>query len=103
MEISKKEINSFDDLIFGVHPSAGRGSVASMHELPNGIIISVIGGFPTEGHPRINGNGIHTFEVAAWRKEGNQWIDLDGEYTNGILYFQNRNQITEVIQKLLSM
>ena len=100
MEICKKEISSFDDLVFGVHP-AGRGSVASMHELPNGILLSVIGGFPGEGHPRLSGDGIHTFEVAAWYKEGHEWIQLseDGD----ILHWQNRNQITEVIQKLLSM
>lgn len=103
MEICKKEITCFDDLVFGIHPSAGRGSVASMHELPNGIIISVIGGFPSEGHPRINGNGIHTFEVAAWYKEGHQWIQLNEVNSDDILYFQNRNQITEVIQKLLEM
>ena len=100
MEISKKEISSFDDLVFGVH-QGGRGLVASMHELPNGIIISVVGGFPSEHQPRLGGDGIHTFEVAAWYKEGHEWIQLS---ENGdILYFQNRNQITEVIQKLLSM
>jgi len=99
-----KEITCFDDLVFEIHPMAGRGSVQAMHELPNGIVISVVGGFPSEGHTRLNGDGVHTFEVAAWRKEGEKdyWLDLskDGRL---ILTWQNREQITEVIQKLLKM
>lgn len=101
MEISKKEIKSFDDLIFGVHASAGRGSVQAMHELPNGIVISVVGGFPSESHLRLNGDGIHTFEVAAWYKEGHEWIQLSEN--DDILYWQNRNQITDLIQRLLKV
>jgi hypothetical protein len=103
MEICKKEITCFDDLVFGIHPSAGRGSVASMHELPNGIIISIIGGFPREGYTNMGGDGIHHFEIGAWHKEGHDWIPLGVDNPDGILYWQNRNQVTEVIQKLLKM
>jgi hypothetical protein len=98
----EKEINSFEDLVFGIHPSAGRGAVQASHELPNGIVISVVGGFPSENHMSLNGDGVHHFEVAAWHKEGHDWIDLseDGRL---ILFWQNRNQINEVIQKLLKI
>lgn len=96
----EKEIRTFDDLIFGVHQIAGRGSVQAMHELPNGITISVVGGMPSEGHMRLNGDGVQTFEVAAWRKEQYEWIDLA---EGGVLCWQSREQVTEAIQKILAM
>jgi hypothetical protein len=99
-----KEVKCFDDLVFGIHPSAGRGSVQAMHELPNGIVISVVGGFPSETHMRLGGDGVHTFEVVAWRKEEEKdyWLDLSRNGSS-ILTWQNREEITEVIKNLLAM
>jgi hypothetical protein len=97
-----KEITCFDDLVFEIHPMAGRGSVQAMHELPNGITISIVGGFPSEDQMRLGGDGVHHFEMAAWHKEKYEWLTL-AENGDSVLYWQNRNQITEAIQKVLKM
>jgi hypothetical protein len=98
--VMTKEIKSFDDLVFGVHSIAGLGSVQAMHELPNGITISVVGGMPSDGYMRLNGDGVHTFEVAAWHRTDHEWIKL-GE--GNVLRWQTREQVTEAIQKVLAM
>ena len=97
----EKEIKSFDDLVFGVHQIAGRGSVQAMHELPNGITISVVGGMPSEDHMRLNGDGVHTFEVAAWHRIDHEWIQLSE--SSDILVWQSRDKVTEAIQRILKM
>lgn len=95
-----KEIKTFDDLVFGVHQIAGLGSVQAMHELPNGITISVVGGFPKEGYMSLGGDGVQTFEVAAWHRIDHEWIELA---EGGVLGWQTREQVTEAIQKILAM
>ena len=96
----EKEIKSFDDLVFGIHQIAGRGSVQAMAELPNGITISVVGGMSSDGHMRLYGDGVQTFEVAAWHRTDHEWIKL-GE--GDVLRWQTREQVTEAIQKVLAM
>ena len=95
-----KEIKSFDDLVFGVHSIAGLGCVQAMHELPNGITISVVGGMSLDGHMRLYGDGVQTFEVAAWHRIDHEWIELA---EGGVLGWQTREQVTEAIQKVLAM
>jgi hypothetical protein len=97
----EKEIKTFNDLVFGIHSIAGRGSVQAMGELPNGITISVVGGMPSEGHMRLNGDGVQTFEVAAWHTLEHEWLQLSE--SSDILVWQTREQVTETIQKLLEM
>ena len=91
----EKEIKCFDDLVFKAHQNKMEGSVQALHELPNGITISVVGG---QG---LYGNGVTTFEVAAWRKEEIDWLRLS-EYDE-VLGWRSKEQVTEAIQKILKM
>ena len=91
----EKEIKCFDDLVFKAHPNKMEGSVQALHELPNGITISVVGG---QG---LYGNGQSSFEIAAWHKEGHDWIELSENQE--VLGWQSKEQVTEAIQKILKM
>jgi predicted flap endonuclease-1-like 5' DNA nuclease len=91
----EKEIKSFEDLVFKPHRNRREGAVQSQHDLPNGITISVVGG------ESLYGDGVTTFEVAAWRKEEIDWLRLS-EYDE-VLGWQSKEQVTEAIQKILKM
>jgi len=91
----EKEINSFEDLVFKPHRNGMEGAVQSQHDLPNGITISVVGG---QG---LYGDGIESFEIAAWRKEDIDWLRLS-EYDE-VLGWQSKEEVTEAIQKILKM
>ena len=84
---------TFQDLVFKPHANKMEGAVQAQHELPNGIIISVVGG------RGLYGDGQSSFEMAAWHKEGHEWIKLS-EYDD-VLAWQSKEEITEAIQKLL--
>ena len=90
-------IEKFEDLVFTPHPNRMDGAVQSQHTFPNDITISVIGG---DGS-RFYGNGIETFEVAAWHKEGHDWISLSEH--DDVLGWQSKEDITEIIKKLKNM
>ena len=91
----EKEIKCFDDLVFKAHANKMEGAVQALHELPNGIMVSVVGG---QG---LYGNGQSTFEIAAWPKGNPDFIMLS-EYDE-VLGWQSKEQVTEVIQKILDM
>jgi hypothetical protein len=89
----EKEINSFDDLVFKPHPNKMEGAVVAQHTFPNDITISVVGGMG------LYGDGINSFEVAAWHKEGHDWIELSDNQV--VVGWQSKEDVTEIIQKLL--
>jgi len=86
---------TFQDLEFAPHPNKMEGAVQALHELPNGITISVVGG---QG---LYGNGQSSFEVAAWHKGTPDFIMLS-EYDE-VIGWQSKEEVTEIIQKLLGM
>lgn len=88
----EKEINSFEDLVFAPHRNKMEGAVQAQHDLPNGITISVVGG---QG---LYGDGIVSFEVAAWH-EGFELIKLSEH--DDVLGWRSKEDVTEIIQKLL--
>ena len=90
-------IEKYDDLVFTPHPNGIEGAVQSQHTFDNGITISVIGGYG------LYGDGIDSFEVAAWHKEGNGWIQLSEEEHHDVLGWQDKDEVTEIIQKLKNM
>lgn len=87
---------TFQDLEFTPHPNKMDGAVQAKLELPNGITISVIGGCYG-----LYGDGAKTFEVAAWRNEGHEWLMLSED--RDILGWQSEEDINEIIKKLLGM
>jgi hypothetical protein len=91
----EKEIKSFEDLVFKAHANKMEGAVQALHELPNGIMISIIGG---QG---FYGNGQSSFEMAAWHKGNPEFIMLSEN--DEILGWQSKEEIEETIQKILNM
>ena len=89
----KKEIKTFDDLVFKPHANKLEGAVQAQHDLPNGITISVVGG---QG---LYGNGQSTFEIAAWRTKDFDWLRLSEH--DDVLGWRSKEEVTEIIQKLL--
>ena len=84
---------TFQDLKFAPHANGMHGCVQAKHELPNGITISIVG-----GSYGLCGDGIETFEVAAWHKEGHEWIMLS-EFDD-VVGWQTKEEINEIIKKL---
>jgi hypothetical protein len=60
---------TFKDIVFKPH-SVVKGGVQGKLNLPNNITVSVVGG------PTLYGDGIDTFEVAAWYTDSSDWIKL---------------------------
>ena len=93
-----KEITCFDDLEFRQHPNRREGCVSAVHELPNGLTISIIGG------DMFYGNGESTFEFACWTTEGHKWLNLSEITSFGgdeVLGWLDKDEVTKVIKLLL--
>jgi hypothetical protein len=86
---------TFQDLVFKPHANKMPDAVQALHELPNGIMISIVGG------TGLYGNGRNSFEMAAWHKGNPEFIMLSEH--DEILGWQSEEQIEEAIQKLLEM
>jgi len=94
----RTEINSFDDLEFRQHPNRREGCVSAVHDLPNGLTISIIGG------DMFYGNGESTFEFACWETESKTWLNLSDITSfkgDEVLGWLGKDEVTEVIKFLL--
>lgn len=60
---------TFKDIEFKPHRVV-KGGVQGLLKLPNNITVSVVGG------PTLYGDGVDTFEVAAWWGDQGDWIKL---------------------------
>ena len=65
----KPKVYTLKDIDFKPHPLV-KGAVQGLLNLPNGITVSIVGG------PTLYGDGVDTFEVAAWNTDTNDWIKL---------------------------
>lgn len=82
---------TFDDIVWGQNPDGEEG-VRGLVTLDNGTTVSVIGGGLVAG-----GDGVETFEVAAWDEEGH-WIRLTPFDT--VMAYCDREQVEDVIRRL---
>lgn len=82
-------MRTFDDLKFKPHPSGLGGKMAQM-DLKNGYKISVVGG------KGLYGNGITSFEVAIFDREG-EFIQLQEH--DSVLGYQSKDDVTKIIQE----
>ena len=78
----KQKVFTINDFNFKPHAMV-KGGVQGMLNLPNGITVSIVGG-GDEPH-RLYGDGIDTFEVAAWYGDNNAWITL-GDNSDVLTY-----------------
>ena len=87
----KQRIPTFRDIVFKPH-NLVKGGVQGIVKLPNGVTVSVVGG------NTLYGDGVDTFEVAAWWGEHGDWITL-GEYDD-VKGYQDRHDIDMIINEL---
>jgi hypothetical protein len=73
-----KKVYTFNDIEFKPH-AAVKGGVQGKLILPNNITVSVVGG------PQLYGDGVDTFEVAAWYTDSSDWIKLS-DYDDVLSY-----------------
>ena len=83
-------MRTFDDLKFKRHSVVGGGVMAKM-ELKNGYEISVVG-----GGQGLYGDGVKTFEVAIFDRQGEMIYLSDHDQVLGYL---SKDDVTEIIQK----
>lgn len=72
----KPKVYTLKDINFKPH-SLVKGAVQGILNLPNGITVSIVGG--GDGSFRLQGDGVDTFEVAAWytnSTDSDGWIKL---------------------------
>lgn len=86
---------TFQDLVFKPHANKMEGAVQALHELPNGIMISIVGG------KGLYGDGKNSFEMAAWDKGSHDFIRLSEH--DDILGWQSKEEIEQAIQRVLKM
>ncbi len=86
-------MKTFDSLIFNNEIIPFRGvKISSKLKLDNGIIVSVIGGAGCYG------NGIDTFEIAAWFENKREFIKLSD--FDDVLGHLTKDEITEKMIEL---
>ena len=68
----KPKIYTLKDIDFKPH-GVIKGAVQGLLNLPNGITVSIVGGGEMG---RLYGDGVDTFEIAAWLTDTGDWIDL---------------------------
>ena len=68
----KQKVYTVKDFDFKPHGVIG-GAVQGMIKLPNNITVSIVGGGEMG---RLYGDGVDTFEIAAWLTDTGDWIDL---------------------------
>ena len=84
-------MKTFDDLVFKPH-AMGRGAVQARMDLGNDIEVSVVGG------PNLYGNGVTSFEVAAFYKTLGKFVPMpDGDDVSG---WNSKEEVTEIINYL---
>lgn len=81
-------MRTFDDLVFKNHPNGLGGKMAQM-KLKNGYTISVVGG------KGLYGNGINSFEVAIFDRQG-EFVQLQDH--DSVLGYQSKDDVTNIIQ-----
>ena len=91
----KQKVYTVKDFDFKPHGVIG-GAVQGMLKLPNNITVSIVGGGEIG---RLYGDGVDTFEIAAWLTDTGDWIDLGDD--DDILRYVPKDKIPFIIFDLL--
>ena len=86
----KQRVPTFRDVVFKPH-GVITGGIQGLVKLPNGVTVSIVGG------PTLYGDGVDTFEVAAWWGDHGEWIDLGD---NDVKRYQDKDDITHLLFEL---
>ena len=91
----KQKVYTVKDFDFKPHGIIG-GAVQGLLKLPNGITVSIVGGGEMG---RVYGDGVDTFEIAAWLTDTGDWIDLGDD--DEIIRYVPKDKIPFIIFDLL--
>ena len=84
-------MKTFDDLVFKPH-AIGRGAVQAKLDLGNDIEVSVVGG------PGLYGDGVTSFEVAAFYKTLGKFVPMPGG--DDVSGYNSKEEVTKIINRL---
>ena len=100
----KPKVYTFNDIVFKPH-NVVKGAVQGLLTLPNNITVSIVGGGLQSivgGMNMLRGDGVDTFEVAAWRTNDggliSDWIKLS-DYDD-VKGYQDKDEITHILYDL---
>jgi hypothetical protein len=90
----RQKIYTINDFEFRPHGIIG-GAVQGMLKLPNNITVSIVGGGEMG---RLYGDGVDTFEIAAWSTDTGDWIDLGDD--DAILRYVSKDKLPIILLDL---
>ena len=90
----RQKIYTINDFDFKPHGIIG-GAVQGMLKLPNNITVSIVGGGEMG---RLYGDGVDTFEIAAWSTDTGDWIDLGDD--DDILRYVDKDKLQIILLDL---
>ena len=90
----RQKIYTINDFDFKPHGVIG-GAVQGMIKLPNNITVSIVGGGEMG---RLYGDGVDTFEIAAWSTDTGDWIDLGDD--DDILRYVDKDKLQIILLDL---
>ena len=90
----RQKIYTINDFEFKPHGVIG-GAVQGMLKLPNNITVSIVGGGEMG---RLYGDGVDTFEIAAWSTDTGDWIDLGDD--DEILRYVDKDKLQIILLDL---
>ena len=96
----RQKIYTIKDFDFKPH-AVIKGAVQGLLTLPNNITVSIVGGGLQSivgGINRLYGDGVDTFEVAAWYTDSGDWITLGDN--NDILEYVDKDKLLFLLFEL---
>ena len=90
----RQKIYTINDFDFKPHGIIG-GAVQGMLKLPNNITVSIVGGGEMG---RLYGDGVDTFEIAAWSTDTGDWINLGDD--DEILRYVDKDKLQIILLDL---
>ena len=90
----RQKIYTINDFEFKPHGVIG-GAIQGMIKLPNNITVSIVGGGEMG---RLYGDGVDTFEIAAWSTDTGDWINLGDD--DEILRYVDKDKLQIILLDL---
>jgi len=90
----RQKIYTLKDFDFKPH-GVVKGAVQGLLTLPNNITVSIVGGGEMG---RLYGDGVDTFEIAAWLTDTGDWIDLG--HDDDILRYISKDKLPIILLDL---
>ena len=90
----RQRIYTINDFTFTPHKTV-KGAVQGMLKLPNNITVSIVGG---GSGTHLYGDGVDTFEIAAWYTDSYDWIRLGDD--DDILTYVDKEKLPFILLDL---